>query len=129
MGVSNRPKSGRMVNKTLITIAKCSFLLVVTTYGCLEFISQMCFSKVPVALLVTGLLTMAICYFRIPPPDPQAVRAVLGCSLSSDAPSTGDDDYLMKTVAHRGAGLDAPENSLKAFNLVSTTYFPGICFS
>ncbi|XP_074038862.1 glycerophosphodiester phosphodiesterase 1 isoform X2 [Leptinotarsa decemlineata] len=51
---------------------------------------------------------------RVPPPEPSAVEAVLGKDPHLE---TTSNDYVMKTVAHRGAGLDAPENSLAAFKL------------
>lgn len=108
-----------MVNKTLITVVKFSFVVTIVLSGVLEFVSQICFSKVPIGLLMTMLLSLGIWYVRIPPPDLQAVKSVLGRSLSLEVPLFQKDDYFVKTVAHRGAGLDAPENSLRAFNLVS----------
>lgn len=119
MDILNQSKSKIiMVNKTLIIVVKFSFVVIIVLSGISEFIWQMCFSKVPIGLVLVILLSLGILYARIPPPDPQTVKAILGSSLSLEKPFH-KGDYFVKTIAHRGAGLDAPENSLPAFNMVS----------
>lgn len=65
---------------------------------------------------------------RVPPPSTSAVTKMLGVdpkdveekdnNIMSKEP-TGDQQYCMRVVAHRGAGFDYPENSMSAFRNVS----------
>lgn len=56
---------------------------------------------------------------RIPAPPISAVETIIGEDLIAEKEDTDNNVFLLKTVAHRGAGLDAPENSLEAFNMVN----------
>ncbi|KAG5877481.1 hypothetical protein JTB14_029987 [Gonioctena quinquepunctata] len=67
--------------------------------------------------IVTAAIVCLIVALRIPPPVPSAVEAILGKDPLSEF--NNGNDFVVKTVAHRGAGLDAPENSLAAFKVCS----------
>ncbi|KAK9879010.1 hypothetical protein WA026_003824 [Henosepilachna vigintioctopunctata] len=51
----------------------------------------------------------------VPPPSQEAVDAILGKDLCNV--DSGNTEYVVRTVAHRGAALDAPENTLAAFSM------------
>ena len=68
-------------------------------------------------LMCVGLLVCVLAALRLPAPDRAAARAVLG-SLHCDRQPTVPSTEL--TVAHRAAGLDAPENSLEAVRLAAS---------
>ncbi|KAJ8985059.1 hypothetical protein NQ317_019742 [Molorchus minor] len=87
--------------------------IIYVTYGSWFLIKEIFCSIIPFTLVFTVLIVAAICLLRVPLPEASAVEAVLG----KEALDAGASDYVMKTIAHRGAGLDAPENSLQAFKL------------
>ena len=60
-----------------------------------------------VSLLTVVLLGLLLNYLRVPPPPMDRVSAVLSCA-----------DGEPCVIAHRGAGLDAPENTIAAVRLV-----------
>lgn len=69
-------------------------------------------------LMGLGLLICLTCYFRLPPPDPSIVHAVLGCRLTARGETQKKSEQdIDGDIAHRAAGLDAPENSLEAIRL------------
>ncbi|ERL90807.1 hypothetical protein D910_08153 [Dendroctonus ponderosae] len=69
----------------------------------------------PLGILLTAVLVLATYSLRTPPPAEEAVQSIVGKdSLSSEL----EEGFVVKTIAHRGAGLDAPENTLAAFDLV-----------
>ncbi|KAG8227487.1 hypothetical protein J437_LFUL002376 [Ladona fulva] len=89
------------------------------------------FSSFPLLLFGSLSLFIAYYYMKLPPPDENLVEDLLGrdpwlegddfCVPNGDAVSESDDSierkesFCMRVIAHRGAGLDAPENSLSAF--------------
>jgi len=94
------------VSDLLLYLTSCgkSWLIVYVSLCVLfGFMSHLTFH-----LMAVGLLICLTCYFRLPPPDKALVKKILG------KPSECDED-----VAHRGAGLDAPENSLEAVRLAA----------
>lgn len=90
--------------------------IIYVTYGTWFLLKEIFCSIIPFTILLTVLIIVLIYFLRVPSPEDNAVEAVLGRDpLLENIPGV----YVMKTVAHRGAGLDAPENSLIAFQLVS----------
>jgi len=71
-------------------------------------------------LMGVGLLICLTCYFRLPPPDPDIVNAVLGAKLRPKGEKQKKSEHNIEgDIAHRGAGLDAPENTLEAVRLAA----------
>ena len=85
----------------------------------------LCFS-IPTAGLGAILLFILVHIGKIPPPDPATVEEILGQNpLLQEHDSKKDGKagaYIMKSIAHRGAALDAPENSISAFRQVLPKY-------
>ncbi|XP_049959353.1 glycerophosphodiester phosphodiesterase 1 [Schistocerca serialis cubense] len=101
----------------LLSCFKCWTYL----YGLYLCLSEAVCCTVPISFLAPILLALWIKYLRIPPPDAKLVEDVLGCDPwalaecnGNGTNETNNERYVMRTVAHRGAGLDAPENSLSA---------------
>ncbi|XP_038221554.1 glycerophosphodiester phosphodiesterase 1 [Zerene cesonia] len=62
-----------------------------------------------------GLLGVAVYFFtKLPKPDPSNVTSIFGPPSDSKEGET-NPKKVVKCIAHRGAGLDAPENTLQAF--------------
>lgn len=77
------------------------------------------FMSLPYCLLYAVFLYLLVSFLRIPPPQSQQAEAIVGEDLWVENENGDDSCFYLRTVAHRGAGLDAPENSLEAFRLVS----------
>ena len=82
---------------------------------------------VPTAGFGAILLFILVHIGKIPPPDPATVEEILGQDrlLQEHDESKNDrkaGEYVMKSIAHRGAALDAPENSISAFRQVPHKY-------
>lgn len=84
---------------------------------------------VTIILFLASVLTYALlCHLSLPQPTPSIVNEVLGSDPRAVKPKDLDtknshDSYqeeesenVFKVFAHRGAGLDAPENSIAAFS-------------
>ncbi|KAF2896207.1 hypothetical protein ILUMI_09966 [Ignelater luminosus] len=97
------------------SIIRYCFTICVLIYGFFHITLEMIQTFVPIGMLFVGLFSVGIFVIRIPPPDNEVVEAIVGKPLTEEAECP--DEYYMKTVAHRGAGLDAPENSLIAFDM------------
>lgn len=89
--------------------------VVVTLYGSYSLLTEVIRTILPFGILLTTALVCAIYFLRVPAPSLELVEAIVG----KEPHLVLDDSYVMKTVAHRGAGLDAPENSLEAFKMVA----------
>ncbi|XP_018576685.1 glycerophosphodiester phosphodiesterase 1 [Anoplophora glabripennis] len=102
------------MNTDFLRLIPSIFTILYATYGTWFLIIEIFCSIVPFTIIFTCLIALAIHFCSIPPPGDNAAEAVLGKEphLENEAA-----DYVMRTVAHRGAGLDAPENSLEAFRL------------
>lgn len=98
-----------------LNLISSALTILYATYGTWFLVKEIFCSIVPFTLLLTILIVGLIYFLRVPAPDINAVEAVLGREPHLD---NNDGIYVMKTVAHRGAGLDAPENSLAAFQMV-----------
>lgn len=102
-----------------LNLIPSALTIIYATYGSWFLVKEIFCSIIPFTLLLTILIVTCTYFLRVCPPDLAAVEAVLGREPHIQNPN-GEGVYVMKTVAHRGAGLDAPENSLIAFQLVST---------
>ncbi|CAH1109392.1 unnamed protein product [Psylliodes chrysocephalus] len=95
-----------------LRLIPAALFFIYATYGTWFLIKEIFTSYVPFTLVSTGIIVGFIAIFRVPPPDRLAVETILGKELNQEA---GENGFTIKTVAHRGAGLDAPENTLEAF--------------
>jgi len=82
--------------------------------------------SIPTAGLLAILLFILVHIGKIPPPDPATVEEILGQNpllQERDSKTDGEaEPYIMKSIAHRGAAFDAPENSISAFRQVLPKY-------
>ncbi|KRT84830.1 hypothetical protein AMK59_1171, partial [Oryctes borbonicus] len=66
-------------------------------------------------VIVVLLFAASLQFLRVPTPAKEIVEAIIGNDPVLEDPSSSNENNVIKTIAHRGAGLDAPENSLVAF--------------
>lgn len=110
----------------------CSFILLIEVISLSIFVGAFLFS---VSVFTYGFLW----YAALPQPQSELVNDILGCdpklmkvnkssiestlkttNLSSNDEQPADiTDFHIDVIGHRGAGLDAPENSISAFRQVS----------
>jgi glycerophosphoinositol glycerophosphodiesterase len=97
---------------------KASFYI----YGFWLYSSEIVCCAIPTAVILAILLCILVHVGKLPPPDPATVEEILGQDpLLQDRDESKDSErgkYVMRSIAHRGAALDAPENSLSAFRQV-----------
>lgn len=98
-----------------LNLIPSALTIIYATYGSWFLLKEIFCSIAPFTILLTILIVGLLYFFRVPAPDITAVEAVLGREPHLD---NNEGIFVMKTVAHRGAGLDAPENSLPAFKMV-----------
>lgn len=101
-----------------LQVLKFNCIITIFVFGIWYVFVDILFHIIPLGILIAGSLSLVTFYLRVPPPEKKAVEVILGANPNY---SNGDDNghVLIKTIGHRGAGLDAPENSLVAFKLVS----------
>jgi glycerophosphoinositol glycerophosphodiesterase len=102
---------------------KASFYI----YGFWLYFSEILCFAIPTAVFGAILLFILVHIGKLQPPDPVTVEEILGqdplLQERGDSKMDGKDGaYVMKSIAHRGAALDAPENSISAFRQVSPKY-------
>lgn len=98
----------------ILSLIPSTLMIFFTIYGIFGFISEIFTTIFPIGIFLTGLFVLLIYVFRVPPPPTEQLEAIVGKDLSDES----ENGYVLKTVAHRGAGLDAPENTLAAFQMV-----------
>lgn len=84
--------------------------------GIVRLFGEVFLSYLPFGILITLAIVGCVYYLRVPPPNINVVEAMLGKDLTEV--DSGSSQYVVRTVAHRGAGLDVPENTLAAFKMV-----------
>ncbi|CAG9769533.1 unnamed protein product [Ceutorhynchus assimilis] len=109
--------SSMSTTKDILNIVPTALTIVFAFYGCFHFISEICTNFIPFGVLLTSVLVFSTYGLRAVRPSQEAVESIIGKDLLDNPNQEG---YVLKTIAHRGAGLDAPENSLVAFNLCHT---------
>jgi glycerophosphoinositol glycerophosphodiesterase len=107
----------KMLQTPLKDLIITSLVSVAAFYGSWSLLTEILRTILPFGIILALILFCSGYFLRVPAPNPDVVEAIVG--KDPHLVTTNDDNYVMKTVAHRGAGLDAPENSLAAFNLVS----------
>ncbi|KAJ9591832.1 hypothetical protein L9F63_001649, partial [Diploptera punctata] len=96
-------------------------------YGaCVYLLDILLCCSVPTVGFIALLIFILVHVGRIPPPDPAIVEEVLGLDpllmeRDDKKKDSKDGAYIMKSVGHRGAALDAPENSISAFRLAKSS--------
>jgi len=107
--------SGTMVSQLYLCLETC-----LKAWLCI-YLSLCVFLGVVSPMLhitVVGLLLCVTSYFRLPPPDPADAFKILGCDPRNlDGTPSKTRGGALGMIAHRAAGLDAPENSLEALRL------------
>lgn len=103
----------------MLGILQICFTIVVLLYGLFYVSTEIFCSYVPYGILGAICLYFMVYVVRVPAPHISKVERIIGEDLRSEREDTDNNVFLLKTVAHRGAGLDAPENSLEAFNMVT----------
>lgn len=104
--------------KPILKLVPSALTIVFIFYGIFHFIAEIFTNFIPLGILLTFFIVFGIYGLKVPQPPQEAVESIVGKDLLSEE---SVDGYTVKTIAHRGAGLDAPENSLTAFDLVSHT--------
>lgn len=97
---------------------KTCIVTVLISYGVVYLCAELFLRSLPYGFLTALVMYFAICLLRIPQPLPYQAEAIVGEDLWCESEEADESAFYLKTVAHRGAGLDAPENSLEAFKLV-----------
>lgn len=100
------------------TFLQTSLALNTLWYGLMLLIYQ----YFPIGLVPGAVVTILAHFLRAPKPANSRLEKILGKDLHlvGEADTAENNNVLMRTVAHRGAGLDAPENSLIAFKQCAT---------
>ncbi|XP_066992120.2 glycerophosphodiester phosphodiesterase 1 [Anabrus simplex] len=87
-------------------------------YGTWLFASELIFCAIPLTAVGCVILFIIVNFMRVPSPDVSVEKEIFGYDLlpydQGYSDSKEEENYKMKVVAHRGACLDAPENSLTA---------------
>jgi len=95
-------------------VIKFSVLGVIYSYGLWYGLMDVVSSFLPLGLLPALLVLLMIRLLRIPKPPIAQVEKIIGKDCFDES---NDNNIFMRTIAHRGCGLDAPENSLIAFQM------------
>lgn len=109
----------------LLELLKVSITISIGFLGSFWILSEFFSTNCPFGLCIICIIPIIFHLIRIKPPPDNHVENIIGkdpFTLPEDMNFTEENKdygYVMKCVGHRGCGLDAPENSIAAFNLVS----------
>lgn len=79
--------------------------------------------------LDVGLVGLTAYYLtKLRKPELENVVSIFGPEPWSKE-SQQNPEKVVRCIAHRGAGLDAPENTLEAFKYVSIFFFNILCYN
>lgn len=105
-----------MISTPIKGILIASFTIIAGLYGTLYLLTEALRTILPFGIIFI-IITFSLVYaLHIPAPPLEIVEKIIGpepCKLENV-----NQENIMKVVAHRGAGLDAPENTLAAFKQV-----------
>ena len=112
--IQNGPTTANMASQLYLYLSTCS-----KAWLCiyLFFCVLMALTSPMLHVMVVGLFLCAISYFRLPPPDPTDAFKILGCDPRNLDGTPSKTRGALGLIAHRGACLDAPENSLEGVRL------------
>ncbi|XP_019875399.1 glycerophosphodiester phosphodiesterase 1 isoform X2 [Aethina tumida] len=99
------------MNPALRPLIQSCVTVTFVLYAFLSLFREAFFSPLPFGFILTLGLICAIHLLRVPAPEKSSVEAIFGAELSEP------EGIKVTTIAHRGALLDAPENSLAAFEM------------
>jgi len=106
--------SGSMASGLFLGLEACGKIWVCIYIG----LCLLCGALNPMLhVTAVGLLLSALTYFKLPPPDPSEAFKILGCDPRNLDGTPSKTRGALGLVAHRGAGLDAPENTLESLRL------------
>lgn len=109
-----------------LRILRTNLLACTYFYGFWNIANDLFFNTLYVTLFSLVVLTGLVVFLRLPVPSKQIVDGIIGRDPLLDYGES--DQIFMKVVAHRGSGLDAPENSLIAFQLCAEKGCTGVEF-
>ena len=95
-----------------------SLFLSAFIYLFLLIILDVLFFSLPTLFILCTIIVILIIYLKLEKPDKSLEDEILGYDFSQEAGEPNKNTYRMKMVAHRGAGFDAPENSIAAIQKV-----------
>lgn len=123
-------KMGKLCGIDFSVFMNCTVIWLVI-YGFFIVVVEVVNLYVTIFLLLISVFTyILLCHLAIPQPTPNIVNEVLGSDPravkqkdletrnTNDNNQQEESENICKVYAHRGAGLDAPENSIAAFRKV-----------
>ena len=112
--LQNGATTANMASQLYLYLSTCSkaWLCIYLTISVL-----MALTSPMLHVMLVGLLLCAVSYFRLPPPDNADAFKILGCDPRNLDGTPSKTRGALGLIAHRGACLDAPENSLEAVRL------------
>lgn len=97
---------------------KFCIVIWLSLYGSWFILGQIVFSIYQTLLLIIAIF-IGLLFLKLQSPDKKYVEEIIGRDPCED----DDGSLFIRTIAHRGAGLDAPENTLAAFKNVRNFFF------
>lgn len=101
-----------------LAIINFIYTILIHSFDFILFLSHVAHTVLPLGLDVGIAGAAAYMFLRLRPPSPDSVKRIFGPDPWSKE-GQQQPEALVQCIAHRGAGLDAPENTLEAFKYVS----------